>query len=312
MAIHLSREERAAIIEGMLAGARSNFGSAWVKVNCEFCPYLVGKTDTTRSFAFNRSSSGYTCFRCGVKGYLEGAPEHLQGATAPTDAQMAALRKPPPGYVPLWTGMWAKSPMVEPAVAHLEKRGIPRQLWEEAQIGYGLSEPWEQTPEGKWTRNLAYGRIIVPVLGDGGWLGWSGRAVWPDCPKKDKYRTARNMERYHVLYNHAALLVETNDPVYVVEGVFDALFLWPDGVAVFGGVTEQHLWALAAAKRPVVFIPDGDAWEAGLAQMLRLRLEGQRAGCIRLPPKKDPDELDPAAFWELGREALISDGEVRY
>jgi DNA primase len=102
------------------------------------------------------------------------------------------------------------------------------------------------------------------------------------------------MQRGEVLYNHTALHVETERPVMVVEGVFDALALWPHAVAVLGKPSHFQVDALASAKRPVAIVLDGDAWQEGYALAMRLRLAGQRAGSVTLPPKTDPDEVDRA------------------
>lgn len=312
-ALHLSRDERTAIIEGMLGNGRAAPGSAWIKLRCAFCPIVVGKEDSGRSFAYNRASSGYICFRCGVKGYLEGGTERFAHIPiGPTDTQLKALREPPLGYFPIWPGTPGfESPGAADARAHLEKRGIPKELWTRAQIGYS-SVKWEITKDengaDKAKYNLAYGRVIVPFLGDGGWMGWSGRSVLKDAQKSDKYRLQKHPD--FVFYNHEAIYETTSEPVYVVEGVMDALAYWPNAVAVCGDVTEHQLDVLALARRPVVFVPDGDAWEKGLARMCRLRLDDVVCGCVRLPPKKDPDEVDRYALWEAARASLGSSREV--
>jgi len=306
---YLSRDERAAIISTMLDSGRASSGSQWVKVDCGFCPLRVGKEDHEKSFAFNRVSTGYVCFRCGVKGYVEGGGERFAHIpTGPSDDQLARLRRPVLGYQPIWPGTegytatWSYD-----ARQHLQKRKIPEHLWRTAELGVSTVK-WDKKPDGDPTLNLAFGRVIVPFLVPGGWMGWSGRAVWKGFEKRDKYRLQKHPE--FVLYNHDALLVKSEEPVYVVEGCFDALALWPDAVAVCGDVTENQIYALAAARRPVVMVPDGDAWEKGMSRMLRLRLEGARAGCVRLPPKKDPDEVPYADLWEAGRESLGCEREV--
>ena len=48
----------------------------------------------------------------------------------------------------------------------------------------------------------------------------------------------------------------------------------------------------------------GDAWEEGWALAMRLRLHGMRAGSVRLPPRKDPDQVDPAWLRAAARASL--------
>ena len=92
--------------------------------------------------------------------------------------------------------------------------------------------------------------------------------------------------------------------MFVVEGVFDAIPMWPDGIAALGKVTGEQFTLLCASRRPVVFIPDGDAWRAGDGLMLALRAAGVDAGCIRLPPRVDPDEIPVGTLRAAGEVAL--------
>ena len=138
-----------------------------------------------------------------------------------------------------------------------------------------------------------FGRVVVPIFGSDGetWLGWVGRA-WVKKAQVP-YLYPKGMPRGLVMYRQHVLLEETDEPALCVEGVMDALCAatWPAGTAFLGHESPAQVQALIAAKRPVVQVPDGDAWEAGWALTMRLRLEGQRAGCVRLPPRTDPDEV---------------------
>ena len=66
---------------------------------------------------------------------------------------------------------------------------------------------------------------------------------------------------------------------------------------------QVHVEALVAAKRPVVFVLDGDAWEESWAWGMKLRFLGARSGSVRLPPRMDPDEMDRS--W-LDAEAVLA------
>jgi DNA primase len=76
--------------------------------------------------------------------------------------------------------------------------------------------------------------------------------------------------------------------------VFDAIALWPDGVAVLGKPSPMQREAMIQARRPVVVCLDGDAWREAYALATLLRVEGQRAGFVRLGPGVDPDEVPRA------------------
>jgi DNA primase len=178
----------------------------------------------------------------------------------------------------------------------MRSRGLGEDIWEKAQIGVCL--------EGQQA-----GRIVVPVLApDGLWVGWVAR-IWT---KKGHlpYVYPRGMQRGSVLYNQAALLVKTEKPVLVVEGVFDSLAYWPDSVAVLGKPSGPQVDALVASKRPVAVVLDGDAHDEGTALAGILQIEGQRAGDVWLPPGKDPDEIDKDVLWEAAYRCL-QEGTVR-
>jgi hypothetical protein len=273
-----------------ISGKRPNAGN-WVRTRCPLCLAMVGTPDRHGALSANLESGYWHCFRCGSRGWLKDPPDR--------DAQMAqaagrpVTAGPPEGYEVL-TGCRALS--AAPANNYLayrrrKSRGNPRpEVVEAAQVGVCLSGPY-------------FGRIIVPMLAADGatWLGWIGRAWRDDVDLK--YRCSDGLDRGN-LYNAAAIGEQTTEPVLVVEGIFDALALWPDAVAVLGKPTPDQLDMLAASPRPVVMALDGDAWEEGWALAHVLKLKGQRAGAIRLPPGQDPDEVDPAWLREEARLCL--------
>ena len=112
-----------------------------------------------------------------------------------------------------------------------------------------------------------------------------------------RYRYAPGGRR--ALFNEAALHVETDQPVLLVEGVFDAFPYYPNAVAFGGKPTDEQVAALLAAKRPMVSTLDGDAWQEAEALAMRLHLAGKRADWMRLPPGRDPADkkVDPDAVW---------------
>lgn len=269
----MDREERDEIAKQAVSGVRTNH-RGWARADCPFCLGRVGKDDRKACFGLNANNGKFHCFRCGIGGRLGGFDE-IEFDGAVEDGPNAIV--PPEGFEEL-----AKPPLrgamcAEPFLRVLRKRGVRDEMV--AQLGIGACL------EGVY-RN----RVVVPVKDDdGGWLWWVGRHLWD---KRAKYRYPSG-NREHVLFNHAALLVETDVPALVVEGVFDSMALWPDGVAVLGKPSESQIAAFAAARRPVVTVLDGDAWEEGWALGMRLKYERHdgRAGSVRLPPKVDPDEV---------------------
>lgn len=280
----MRRDARNELAKEAMAAAKFTTASGHARANCPFCDERVGKADRKQCFSVHTVTGWYRCWRCGIAGRLDGM-EDVEPVAPPPDGPAPG---PPEGFTPLDELRDALS--AEPARAYLRSRGLPEPVWFSANLGACLS--------GRFG-----GRVIAPVLSpEGSWLGWVGRAWVAKCPKP--YFNAPGMSLGEVLYNHAALLVETDEPAYVVEGVFDALSLWPDSAALLGMPTDAQISAMAAARRPVVMVLDGDAWEIGWATAMRLRLEGQRAGSVRLPPKTDPDQVGRAWLAEEGRRSL--------
>lgn len=280
--------DRARIVELALSTAKQRAG--WWRSPCPFCE---GRDPT---LSYNPETGYWHCFRCRERGTLD-VPEFLVGA-GPTPEQTAAeleeARRPPEGYWPL-AGDTSYS--FGPARDYLHNRGVPETAWAEAQIGACV--------EGKYR-----GRIVVPNLqGDGSWLGYTTRSYDKATPKKCAYRYPGGSWRGSVVWNVRALSVATDEPVYVVEGVLKGLPYWPHAVAHLGNsgpsaVTPQQFAMLAASRRPLAVVLDGDAHEQGWALAMRLRMEGCTAGSIRLPPNTDPDEVDAAWLWEEARASL--------
>jgi len=242
---------------------------------CLACEARTGKPDRRGSFSFNTSTGFYQCFKCGIVGRLDGF-EHISFEDRSKEDR--PVMEAPEGFYELARGEGATAMSLDKAKEYLRGRGLKDEvLWREAHIGACIS-------------GFYNGRVVIPVLSpDGDWLGFVARA-WV---KKHQipYLYPKGMERRDVLYNRKALFQQTEQPVFVVEGVLDALALWPDAVAILGKPSEPQVAALADAARPIAVCFDGDAWREGEQLMMQLQLEGQRACNIRLPPKKDPDEV---------------------
>jgi DNA primase len=93
------------------------------------------------------------------------------------------------------------------------------------------------------------------------------------------------------LFNKSELFIDTPAPIFVVEGVFDALALYPHAVAVLGKPTTAQENIIAKTKRPICVALDGDAWQEGWAFAMRLRVRGRTAHPLKLPPCEDPATL---------------------
>jgi hypothetical protein len=264
-------------------------GTGWWRADCPLCLKRTGKADRKQALAINIHSGVYVCWKCQATGSIKTKgmdsviPDEIIENTPPVILQDT----PPPGYTPL---AGDRSMSLGPARAYAAKR-CPEERWAEVGIGACIS--------GKYA-----GRVIVPVMTEDGrdWVGWVGRTWF----KSDRaYSYPKGMNRGDVLYRGAQLWEHTDEPLIVVEGVFDALYMWPHGVALLGKASEYQMEALFESPRPVVIILDGDAWEEAYAMKLRLQLHGKKhVGHVRLPPKKDPDDMPRDWLAEEIRRAL--------
>lgn len=256
-------------------------GTGWWRVNCPFCIERTGKDDRKQSFGLLASTGGYHCFRCGVAGKLKLPEELLNEDFVYEEVDVADLPtiERPEGFTPLATGDGSYSMVLEPARRYLASRGIKKQTAAEAGIGGCYSGYWAN-------------RIVVPVKPAGApdWVGFIARD-WTNTAER-RYMYPKGMKRGSILFNHDALFVESDEPIIVVEGVFDALPYWPRAVACLGKPTGEHIAALMVSTRPIAVALDGDAWREGDALAALLRFEGRRAGFVKLPPGADPNSVD--------------------
>lgn len=293
----LTREDRDSLVRSALANASGNGG--YLRAPCPLCVYRVGTPDRHRALSINGGSGWWHCFRCSAKGKLWGSSaEEASRRCVVVDidpTKRTEAQDLPEEFLPLHEEPAASSLAAEAARNYLAGRGLSPEVLRAAGVGVCLS-------------GLRFGgRVVVPVRSGEELMGYVGR-LWvkkPIDPDAEVYRYPRGMPRGEVIYRGEVLQEETDTPALVVEGVFDALApgLWPDGVALLGTHSELQVEALQVARRPVVFVLDGDAHETGWALAFRLRLEGARAGYIRLPPRTDPDEV-PGSW--LREEAVRS------
>ena len=265
-------------------------GTGWGRTKCPYCLTRKGSEDRRGSFSIHRTSGFYHCFRCAVKGRLASGSLAAGHYEEPEDIPAGEGELgPPEGYTRL-VGPQGAADGYRLHLKYLLGRGLPLSTIADARLGATL--------EGK-----VRGRIIVPILNDEGkWAGWSARKL----PTKDvfeametgaqewgpKYLYPPGMARRTLLYNEAALDDPDPAPLFIVEGVFDALPYWPNAVAVLGKPSEGQTAKLAQSKRRLVVALDGDAWEEGEMLAMRLAFDGADAVALRLPPKEDPATLD--------------------
>jgi hypothetical protein len=134
-----------------------------------------------------------------------------------------------------------------------------------------------------------------------GWVGrqWTKKSVLP-------YLYGEGMTRSATIYNGKALLTRDPNLCFIVEGAFDVLALWPHAIAVLGTYSEQQVDMIAQSKRRFVVVLDGDAHNSAMGLAMKLDEAGVPVGCVRLPPKLDPDEVPFEWLTEQGELSVVN------
>lgn len=275
--------------------------AGWLRLNCPLCELRIGKGDRRQSMGLSVTSFRFECYRCGATGRLSKPLDEFRGYEVSGIAARVPqeVMDPPEGFYALGEEPGRSAGVLAEARDYLAGVGdsarpkpLTDTLLRESGIGACVSGYWAH-------------RIVIPIFDlTGEWANYSTR-LYPPYDKGDvkKYLYPKGGRR-NILYNHVALLEETEMPVLVVEGCFDALAHWPHAVAVLGKPTHGHIEALANCQRPVVFALDGDAWEEAWALTLQLRARGQKAGWVKLAPGVDPDEIPTETLMEAAMACL--------
>lgn len=264
----------------VLPEAITSPNSTWARANCPFCSGITGKRDKRRSLGIDTASGYYHCFRCDTRGRItsdEFAPVDL--ADRPTNAEEGVQEPmPPPGFLEIGIGPGRSAEVLRVPREYLLGRGLSMQRIREAGIGACLTGEYS-------------GRIVVPIydLDCETWIGFAARD-WTNTQVL-RYRYPVGMPRGTIMYNRQVLYEETDAPAICVEGTFDALPYLDCAAGFLGKPSKWQKQELLKAKRPIAICLDGDAWGEAWALARWLRLQGVRAGAVRLPSAQDPNTV---------------------
>lgn len=261
---------------------RSSHG--WFRGPCPFCILRKGTPDKRTSFCYFPDTGRWRCLRCGAWGRYTGGRDHApELPTAQPDLTgEEEWQRLPRGFSLLDDKTAAESVSLNRPRAYLRSRGIDERTSRAARIG----TCYTRDPRWRW-------RIIIPIYAptNDRLSGYYGRAYDKDVEPQHRYATG--MPRGSILYNQAAVYVETGVPLLLVEACLDALSYWPNASAFLGKPTDDQTKILLQARRPLAVCFDGDSWEEGEAYAMLLQLEGARAGSVRLPACEDPNSVPP-------------------
>lgn len=277
-------------------GARGPNERGDYQLNCPFCEEREGKKDEKYKLSANPLAQhptdptvkgGWVCWRCDVRGW--GGIDFLE---VPDVRPPEAVDLGPPfGFASFKENESALS--LNPYRQYVRGR----------KDGAYVLEILTRIGGGACLTGWFEGRVLVPHVVNGKWEGFSARTIGKGDPK---YLYPRGMDRRRGLWG-VEWLPPDDQPAWIVEGVFDALPLWPYGVATFGkSVTQEQIEQLAALERPLVVCLDGDAWTEGYALAARLAMRRAvrpgplRVQWARLPPTTDPGSLG----WDVKKHVM--------
>lgn len=254
-------------------------GSGWFSVVCKVCNDH-GKKGPRAGFKFDTTSVGYHCFNCGHKAKFD--PTEYAGMSkdmrivlhdfgVPDEEWQQVLfdalknqQDNPTTKSAAQTKKGSIEPQEIPLPEHfyLLSEAGPDDKWAEIAIDYLESErkidpknhPFmlSRAKKGQLRIDKWRGRLIIPVYKQGKLIFYQGRALFTDTNKK--YESPAT-PKDRVLYGFDLLFEHTEAPLYIVEGIFDAMSI--DGVAIIGNeITDAQTEWLNRSKRRKVYIPD--------------------------------------------------------
>lgn len=146
-------------------------------------------------------------------------------------------------------------------------------------------------------------RIAIPIRDCRGRLvGISGRTIGSESKRKFLHSTGYSRDRY--LFGEHRLTEGGHGKGIVVEGFFDAIYLWQQGysaVALLGTYpSRMQVEKLLRFYGELIVLPDGD--DPGYAAAERIKDAIDKRMPVRIAPMpkgKDPDEMSPLDLMEV-------------
>ena len=168
-------------------------------------------------------------------------------------------------------------PIRRQAYTYLTNRGINNDIIEKYRIGFCSNGEFG-------------GRVIVPSYTESGELNYFIARSWiPNTRAKYKNPEA---EKDKIIFNES--LINWNQDIFLVEGVFDGFFL-PNSIAMLGKHMSEKLFdtIYQRAMGNVIIALDGDAWSNAVKLYHELNGGGLygKIKILKLPEDKDVCDL---------------------
>ncbi len=295
-------------------------GGEHYAVNCPFCgdkrkrlwvSYACGAKQVINGVYIKFSAGLAICYNenCLKKGenwYL--FQRMLDGAWGAVPSKAAGSRQAGEGWSafvkPMPESLPLDNPIIPPYVLeYIKGRGFdPVELATQWDVRVGVVDMWRQPA------------LIIPVFEKGSRVMWQARYIgddpgrFGDGGKRPKYYTPPGSKKSWVLYNMDD--AQSRPSVVVVEGVFDAMRVGKEAVALFGKeaspAQERMLYSLWGRGR-LIWLPDIDDPESveiaekKVTQWNARNLFRDGAYVVKLPCG-DPADTEREQIWNSVRE----------
>lgn len=278
--------------EKMLEGSLSSHGYRGPNARgeygicCPFCLRVAGSGDFKWKLQYSPSKKVYYCYKCNTSGSANLLSLSEDAPTQPRVELPKADLGPPYGFE--YFNQHKNSKLAGPYLNYMVKRGFDLARLVEVEAGYCVRGRFSGRvvfPLRRLLRSIDDHQALRP------WRGFSARTIYPGI--EPKYLYPSGMDRKNELWGRD---FGWTPKKILVEGVLDALALYPSGIAAFGkNVTDEQIVVLKQIHRlgcSIVVALDGDAWQEGQVLALRMALHGIRGvRWCKLPPKTDPGVL---------------------
>ena len=243
--------------------------SGWCSVRCQVCNDHKGKR--RGGWKFDHDSVGYHCFNCGAKFVVDQETTKLSNETLRIlDSYGIGSDELGQLKLSLLTNRRVDvKKSTTPSIAYPKTIAMPKyfiplkqstSVWKQVVIEYLIDRGIDPNchdfhvvePSGDLTHKRWLGRVIIPVYRNGELIFWQGR----DMTGKQRLKyLSPDVVRESVMFGYDKLYNDPSSPLYVVEGMFDALTV--GGVAVFSNkLTKSQIEILNKSPRQKVVIPD--------------------------------------------------------
>lgn len=243
-----------------------NEGKGQVSFDCPVCSYEIkglDKGDGKGNLEINYKSNVYKCWSCAeshethgslyslIKKY--GTPKHLKKyqLLKPEENEDGYKRtykkvRLPKEFIPFKNvSLGLKlTPHYKQAINYIKSRNITDEMLFRYNIGFCYQGPYEN-------------RIIIPSYNEYNELNYFIARSYLTKTKL-KYKNPEAQKELIIFNEH---LINWDEPIYIVEGAFDSIFI-PNSIPMLGKFMSENLYVkLYERAKKIIIILDPDAWE---------------------------------------------------